>query len=67
MIGRKGESREVARKIILFASAIILLLTAGAIASGVPNIVSLRAPELTTLVLMGLAVIALRMLRKRLD
>ena len=57
----------MARKIILFGSAIILLLAAGAIASGVPSIVSLRAPEPTALVLMGLAVIALRMLRKRLD
>jgi hypothetical protein len=57
----------VASKIILFASAIILLLTAGAIANGVPNIVTLQAPEPTTMILMGLAVVALRMLRKRLD
>ena len=57
----------MASKIILFASAIILLLAAGAIASGVPNIVTLRAPEPTALVLMGLAVIVLRKLRKRLD
>jgi hypothetical protein len=57
----------VARKIILFASVAILLLAAGAIASGVPNIVTVRAPEPTALVLMGLAVIALRKLRKRLD
>jgi hypothetical protein len=57
----------VASKIILSASAIILLLAAGAIASGVPNIVKLQAPEPTALVLMGLAVIALRKLRKRLD
>jgi hypothetical protein len=57
----------VASKIILFASAIILLLAAGAIASGVPNIVTLQAPGPTALVLMGLAVIALRMLRKRMD
>jgi len=57
----------VASKIILFSGAIILLLTAGAIASGVPNIVTLQAPEPTVLVLMGLAVIALRRLRKKLD
>ena len=57
----------MASKIILFAGAIILLLTAGAIASGVPNIVTLRAPEPTVLVLTGLAVIALRRLRKKLD
>ncbi len=57
----------MASKIILFASAIILLLTAGAIASGVPKIVTLQAPEPTALILMGLAVVALRMLRKRLD
>lgn len=57
----------MASKIILFSGAIILLLTAGAIASGVPNIVTLQAPEPTVLVLMGLAVIALRRLRKKLD
>ncbi len=57
----------MASKIILFAGAIILLLAAGSIASGVPNIITLQAPEPTALVLMGLALIALRMLRKRMD
>jgi len=57
----------MASKIILFASAIILLLTAGAIASGVAKIVTLQTPEPAALVLMGSAVIVLRMLRKRLE
>jgi hypothetical protein len=57
----------MASKIILFSSAIILLLTAGAIASGVARIVTLQAPEPAALVLMGFAVIALRMLRKKLE
>jgi len=57
----------MASKIILFATAIILLLTAGAIASGVAKIVTLQAPESAALVLMGFALIALRILRKRLE
>jgi hypothetical protein len=57
----------MASKIILFVIAVILLLAAVAIAGGVTKIVTLQPREPAALVLMVFAVIALRMLRKRLE
>ena len=57
----------MASKIILFLSAVILLLAAGAIAGGVSKVITLQPREPVALVLMVFAVIALRMLRKRME
>ena len=54
-------------KILLFVSAGILLLAAIAFAGGVAKIVTLQPREPAALVLMVCAVIALRMLRNRLE
>jgi hypothetical protein len=57
----------MASKIILFLSAVILLLAAGAIAGGVSKVITLQPREPVALVLMVFALIALRMLRKRME
>jgi choline-glycine betaine transporter len=57
----------MASKIILFVLAVLLLLGAVEIAGGVTKIVTLQPREPAALVLMVVAVIAIRMLRKRLE
>jgi hypothetical protein len=57
----------MASKIILFLSAVIFLLAAVAIAGGVSKVITLQPREPVALVLMVFAVIALRMLRKRME
>jgi hypothetical protein len=57
----------MASKIILFLSTVIFLLAAVAIAGGVSKVITLQPREPVALVLMVFAVIALRMLRKRME